>query len=1249
MTYNPRLLLTAVWYFPTPPTLLLLFFNSCLFGTGSTVRPSVRTSTSLLVALPPDVAADPEIKAAHARHVRDMALLKMEIDRARTAAELEQIRAVLQQIRGTSEPPSQQPPQPQEDQQQQQLQHQVSEARAVDSFAGEAAAGLNSEGGLQVLRPSEVAGTGWADAEDEAWGFAEQPIGVADAALDREEYDNDPAAAVGAGEGPAYPGQEDPSEQLLRDRPAHPLGPLQIGPSQLGLIPDSHVLEVRLFTAGPFQKRGTYRVRAVLYDGYQPMEAAPGVMVGASSRHYNPTAEDDGGASAGGGGGNSVGRVSSGGGAGAAAATAASGGGGGGGGAYSYTSLGVAKFVFFNETLRLIGVPLPPTALLVFEMYVAKQVVAGMPSREDLVAWAFCPLVTSVGGLVAGKQSLPLFRQPLMISAQRKYSYEDAMMDFEITRRDGNPGDVAAATIADTAAAAAAGGGGGGAAAAAGAAGAGKGRVSNSGAISHLEDVPGVSVDAWMRVTREVMPSDSYTPGDGFVVCLDGARFLPANVTLSRVTAAAPGQCQARYNKYATLGTGSDKFDDSTATLLFKVTTLDRWSRTPCVGAFQIPLHVRPPSESKLAASSLRGVPRVPCASLLLRILSPELHKLQRRKKLPEFSDRVYDSTRDLPNPLERRLYNKYLRRRRFLVREAARLLVNGRAMGRAMGHMDKPGGGGGGGTADGGDLIAMAGSDAVLPNSDVELMDWMDRQLAPTGAPSPSPSDRQLPYNLASEYYPDLGFYVSVDGALRLPRNLPSAALTTFAPPGSFYQARYNTKQMDSPLVDDVRVTLDYDMTAPLANPVWTDGFVHFSGVVYEQGMCIIVDVRLIVPATGTSAPAGWSAVRLFEREGEFVASGHYHLPLFAGVPSRYLMQTGRIKVHEECASVLIRLMDVSREGQLETPATRVPLTSLRRPAYCSMAPQLGTKHYELMCKQSREEEEEKEDMFCINDFGYGSSCVCMYVTNKTYAQAKPRNMPDDVWVEMINDAIIKVAGLAEDEEEDEEGDGGAAAAAAAPVPPPSAGAASAAAASALSGVVPAATPRPRSAASMRRTSTLRSQGSFAAAGRATPMLAPVAAPLLPPPTGGSGGGNAGAPAMSGALTAPPPPFPGQGGMMRPPYPWPMPFRPIYPPYPMYRPPFFPAYLPPYGMGMGMGMGGMDMGGMLPREQDGPFLVAFEGTGAKAKANVAVPLQCKARLAEVDLWMVVFRNSFSCSMVIKDGSGKRHGLLYLD
>lgn len=38
-----------------------------------------------------------------------------------------------------------------------------------------------------------------------------------------------------------------------------------------------------MFTAGPFTTRGSYRLRAVLYDGFQPVAAGPNLVVGASS------------------------------------------------------------------------------------------------------------------------------------------------------------------------------------------------------------------------------------------------------------------------------------------------------------------------------------------------------------------------------------------------------------------------------------------------------------------------------------------------------------------------------------------------------------------------------------------------------------------------------------------------------------------------------------------------------------------------------------------------------------------------------------------------------------------------------------------------------------------------------------------------------------------------------------------------------------------------------------------------------
>eukprot|EP00967_Tisochrysis_lutea_P038090 scaffold45691_cov18-Tisochrysis_lutea.AAC.1 len=36
-------------------------------------------------------------------------------------------------------------------------------------------------------------------------------------------------------------------------------------------------------SAGPFSVPGQYRVRVILYDGYQPVEAGPDLLVGAST------------------------------------------------------------------------------------------------------------------------------------------------------------------------------------------------------------------------------------------------------------------------------------------------------------------------------------------------------------------------------------------------------------------------------------------------------------------------------------------------------------------------------------------------------------------------------------------------------------------------------------------------------------------------------------------------------------------------------------------------------------------------------------------------------------------------------------------------------------------------------------------------------------------------------------------------------------------------------------------------------
>ncbi|KAF5840443.1 hypothetical protein DUNSADRAFT_16675 [Dunaliella salina] len=540
-------------------------------------------------------------------------------------------------------------------------------------------------------------------------------------------------------------------------------------------------------------------------------------------------------------------------------------------------------------------------------------------------------------------------------------------------------------------------------------------------------------------------------PVNDLMTSLRGLLFLCWKLSLLAFSTPESSAYSPRFGTQATLAVGGDKFDNPTATLLFTVQTVERWSRQlrvvgfACLpvfvdsktsqqplsknvrdyvlnkGAFQIPIHTSlSPATAPFRGDSLESsVPRVPCASLLVRILSPEMAKQQRRQPQPVYTDRVYDSTRAQPTPVERKLYPKYLARKPLLVREAARIItaasqqVQARVAQVVRAAQAQQREAAFQGSTSTGSVIAppppppplmtqqqssatgpqngafrqsvaavapattaaAAAAAPSLPNNDEELLDWIETHIRRLIAQQKG-ANVALNYNFASEYFPDLGFFVAIDGAMRIPRNLPSAALTTFAPPGSFYQ--------DNPVVDDLKATLEYDMTSYLSEPRWMDGLQLFLGVGYETGLCVLVDVRLLVPATGSSAPAGWSVLPVFERGGPFVASGAYHLPLFKGVPSWHLIREfqskgdvdkvieqqytlGKLKLHEECSSVLVRVVDHSQAGIQRRPATAVPIGKLRLPEYARVLP---PKHMAAMQKEMR---------------------------NKTYTQAKPPDVTAD------------------------------------------------------------------------------------------------------------------------------------------------------------------------------------------------------------------------------------------------------------
>jgi hypothetical protein len=107
------------------------------------------------------------------------------------------------------------------------------------------------------------------------------------------------------------------------------------------------------------------RLSAVLYEGYQAVEGAPGQQVSASTSKRLVAAL----------GSNS--RSSAAPGDGDAAASAGS---------------GVANF---NEGLSLKGVALSASSTLVLELHMAKPGLAGLPTKEVLVAWSAVPVLSN--------------------------------------------------------------------------------------------------------------------------------------------------------------------------------------------------------------------------------------------------------------------------------------------------------------------------------------------------------------------------------------------------------------------------------------------------------------------------------------------------------------------------------------------------------------------------------------------------------------------------------------------------------------------------------------------------------------------------------------------------------------------------------------------------------------------------------------------------------------------------------------
>lgn len=354
-------------------------------------------------------------------------------------------------------------------------------------------------------------------------------------------------------------------------------------------------------------------------------------------------------------------------------------------------------------------------------------------------------------------------------------------------------------------------------------------------------------------------------------------------------------------------------------------------------GAFQLPVyHTRPDTENGLSMSDLAELKRVPCATVLVRII-PAARTADKLSLLtsagmtdaqaqlqgiivppPHYSSAVYQTNLVMPDAKEKKMYNVLHRRT---------------------------------------DMKVQVIMSQIISDSDVNLEDfdaiqeWMMSE-AGLRVPIKEDSNPYIPWkhpvlSPVYPYNPDAGFLVSVDGGHMISANKPcfAAAIYSLSPPGSYYQ--------EFKLTNQVHVTTKLDLTSLAKSPVWEDGFTSFKNVPFSNNLVLIVDLKLVVFKKGRGfevLPYGWTAVGVINETDKETASkntaglrhvntGAFQLPLYEGeVPHKILEEIKNQKQRDgwdvalrqavtdknlrilEPASVIVRIVD----GQ--TPDVIVP-----------------------------------------------------------------------------------------------------------------------------------------------------------------------------------------------------------------------------------------------------------------------------------------------------------------------------------
>ncbi|OQS04263.1 hypothetical protein THRCLA_03490 [Thraustotheca clavata] len=402
-----------------------------------------------------------------------------------------------------------------------------------------------------------------------------------------------------------------------------------------------------------------------------------------------------------------------------------------------------------------------------------------------------------------------------------------------------------------------------------------------------------------------------FNQGNGVNVYVDGARGLPNTVTITKVTVFAfaidmtsispqrDSFCLTSLDDIAMepsfnllLEYREERFN-STMTLLFRVDTIEKSSKTPLVlgyaafpmfldnesksqpskptvqefslneGAFQIPLRLGVQVGSPtidMTAKACDSFLKLSCSTLLIRIniaakTQDGLQVLSRNNVSqvdwesqnvvippPKYSNGVYDSVLAQPTAMEEKLYAIVERRKKSTVKDALVGLVENNILENIS------------------SLLEKKPKLSVLENLGI--------------------------FKFESE----IGFRIAIDGLYNLPTGsgVFYKVLVSIFPPASFYQS--------PTLSDDVQMTINYNWTSAQSNPEFIDGYITFRDIamLFKSDLTVLFDVRSIKQVKGeyVSQPFAWAYIKPIDAKSNCISPGCFQLPLFSGAITMEILQ---------------------------------------------------------------------------------------------------------------------------------------------------------------------------------------------------------------------------------------------------------------------------------------------------------------------------------------------------------------------